>query len=257
MDETDSEVKIEKPSPEEWYDDRTTTRKVSQEAKERWANIMKQVGILPKYREAKLKGNCQVYAAHEGKSRALDVLTRFSDRPEDNTERWGVRKNGILYHSVVLVGDFGTGKTWLGTAAFKRILYQLQHQEGRSASGMWRRFHTFVGEVQSTYSTAAEETSQQVISRFQNTDLLMLDEVGDLKKMDESQDRREMFYRVIDVRNASYLPTIITTNLSPDELMKQFGERTFERIKEMSVFVQMQGRNFRDDPLNEEERYYE
>lgn len=215
---------------------------------ESWRQKMDEVGILPKYQDAHLASNCSIYRNLDGKQDAYAVLKRFSDRPGEDDESFGVRKGGKLHHSVVLTGPFGTGKTWLATAAFKRILYMLMTTAGRGASAIWRRFHSFVGEVQATYSPAAQETGEQVVSRFQNTDLLMLDEVGDLKKQDESRDRREMFYRVIDIRNASFLPTLITTNLSPDELSEQFGQRTFERIKEMSVFVKMEGQNLRDDP---------
>lgn len=211
-----------------------------------WQDKMGDVGILPKFQDAHLSSNCAWMQEHETKRLALNVALRFSSR---SNGEYFIERDGVRYHSLLFTGGFGTGKTWLATATFKRILYSLLQQEARRATGLWRRFYTFIGECQSTYSPSADSTLIEVLSSYQNADILLLDDLGDLKKDVETNDRRELLGRVIDHRNDSFLPTIMNTNLSVPQLKEQFGERTFERVKEMAVFVKLEGANLRDNAI--------
>lgn len=126
----------------------------------------------------------------------------------------------------------------------------LWHADGNAA--MWRKFYDFVREVQSTYSEAAEETVRRVLTRYQSTPLLLLDDVGDLTIDQQTDDRRRLLYEVLDKRNDNMLPTILTSNLSPAQFREQFGERTLERVLEMAALFNMNGRNYRKYPLDQD-----
>ena len=193
---------------------------------------MNRAGISPRHTQAHM-ASCSSLANMKGKKIALNYAERFAKSAR-------VLQRGRDRFTLLFCGGLGTGKTWLATAVFKDILW-------RGKSGMWRKFYKFVREVQSCYNAGAKSTADEVITRYQTTPLLLLDDVGDMEIQTETEDRRRLLYEVLDSRSDYLLPTIITTNLSPDELEKQFGERTFQRILEMSALVEMSGDNFRLD----------
>lgn len=210
-----------------------TSSEERQEAQRRaWVEVMNRAGIPPRYHRAHLLHNCAGWSEDAGRSMAYSVSIQFADKGT-------VTDRGRERFALFLTGDYGTGKTWLATAAFKNIL-------ARDKTGMWRKFYAFVREVQACYGRAATEGADAVISRYQRTALLLLDDVGDLGKGQETEDRTRILYEVLDYRNDHLLPTIITTNLMPDEMEVQFGARTFQRVLEMSAFVEMAGENLRE-----------
>lgn len=199
-----------------------------------WRRTLERAGVPPRFQKAKMS-NCESYAEQEGKTRAFERAQTFCE--EGNLFQRDARRFCLL-----LTGSYGTGKTWLGTAVFKRLLWS--HPDVKQ--GLWRKFYAFVREVQGTYSAAADRSVDQVLGGYQNTDLLFLDDLGDLERPVQSDDRRRLVYEVLDARNDQLKPTIITTNLSADQLAEQFGERTFQRVMEMCALVEMEGANLRD-----------
>lgn len=134
-------------------------------------------------------------------------------------------------------GAFGTGKTTLATATLKEMMWV--HDE----PGRWLKFYAFCRFVQAGYSSGEAD---ERISQIQRCNLLLLDDVGDLARdRAETDDKRQILYEVLDYRNDYMLPTILTTNLDEAALVEQFGERTFQRVLEMSAMIVLSGDNLR------------
>lgn len=242
-----SESDPEEPDDQEDTQEEAQREVLQRRAIERWENTMEDVGIPPRFQEAHISGNCQWMKTDDEKKLAWSVATSFATPTEEGRHHYV--QNGVKRRSLLLSGGFGTGKTWLATAVFKAILWQKKEvMDNQRMTALWRRFPQFIGECQSTYSPSADETLQEVLNRYQQTDLLLLDDLGDLQKSVEYTDRRELLSRVINTRNDYFLPTLMTTNLGVEELKEQFGERTFDRMKEMAAFVKMEGKNLRDHP---------
>lgn len=175
---------------------------------------------------------CDRYAEEDGKAKALELARTFA------AER-GVEQRGRERFCLLLSGGFGGGKTWLASAIFRELV------AGTRQAGLWRKFYQLIREIQGTYSPAARQSVDQVLGRFQKVPVLLLDDVGDLTKSEQSEDRRRLLYEILDVRNDHLLPTIITTNLGSEQLASQFGARTFERILEMAALAGFEGKNLR------------
>lgn len=216
---------------------------------EQWKRIMDAAGIPPLYQPAKLETNCQAYAGTPRKAAALRIVTQYV--ASSGRLRYDDRDRCGLY----LCGTFGVGKTWLATAAFKSLLYGLAtNNPGEDTIRMnhrtiWSKAYRLFREVQSCYNPAATSTVDGVLGRYQRAALLLLDDVGDLTTDEDTADRRRLLYEVLDYRNDHALPTILTTNLMPDELAAQYTDRTGERVKEMCAIVAMGGDNMRETAM--------
>lgn len=240
-----------------------TAREVPSTKVDRTPNLrhkgyLEAAGLPSRYMEADLD-SCAIYRSEERKQKALVAAVSFAKR------RKAIQRDRTR-SCILLAGDFGVGKTWLASAIFREISVSLieewRDKQRRDTSmqalnikkpmPMWRKFYTFVREVQATYSPRAEETSHAVLTRYQTTPLLLLDDVGDLEKgAKETDDRRRLLYEVLDARCDNVLPTILTTNLKDGHLKEQFGERTFQRLLEMCAMYEMNGKNLRIEDIDD------
>lgn len=220
----------EAPSaPDSYAADLAVQRRRAQERA--WQQIMASSGIPPRFQEAHLSTNCEQYAHDTGKEKALAAAQRLA-------KEGLIRQRGRERFCLLLSGPYGTGKTWLATAAFKELLY-------RQKSGLWQKYYAFIRSVQASYGASSDTTTEAVLGRYRRTPVLLLDDVGDLTVEQETRDRRNLLYEMLDYRNDHLLPTLITTNLGAEELRDQFGERTMQRILEMCALIGMDGQNLR------------
>lgn len=196
----------------------------------------------PRHREAYWE-SCEAYRREDEKQTPYEAALCFAGK--DDTEPGCIEERGVERFALMLMGDYGTGKTYLATTIFKHLLWNRTKK-----SALWSKFYDFIREVQSTYSAAAETTVRKVLGKYQNASILLLDDVGDLTIEEQTQDRRRLLYEVLDTRNDKMLPTILTSNLSPSRFKKQFGERTLERVIEMAAMYRMEGRNYRKNPID-------
>jgi DNA replication protein DnaC len=122
--------------------------------------------------------------------------------------------------SVWLSGPTGVGKTHQAVAALSAVAY------GRARAGLPCRWesttHPSLNASQREFRTAAG-----VLERYQATDLLLLDDFGTERNADLD---RDVAQRLIDHRWAQSLPTIFTTNLTPDLLAQSVGDRVMSRL---------------------------
>jgi DNA replication protein DnaC len=223
----------------------TERRRIRERCEDRYRSRID--NIPHRYREYTLR-DCESYAESSGKKAAYELARRFVGSGGSIVERDRERK------ALLIGGGFGVGKTVLATASYKALVWRLDHPDDPdpSITGLWSKWHQVVSEIQSTYSAAAQEDRDTVLARYQNTDVLLLDDVGDLDREMESDDRRRILHEIIDARNDWMRPTLITTNLAGHgEIEHQFGTRTWERIREMCGFVLMKGANLRDEDLAE------
>ena len=179
-----------------------------------------------------MRTNCERYSEMEGKKEALEIAKEFAacgrifDRDQDRS-------------SIMLLGKFGVGKSWLGTAIFKDIIY-------RTRNGKWIVYLDMVKLIQDGYD---DGKSRRTIDFLKTCKVLMIDDFGNMSRDEETIDRQEIVYEILNYRNTHFLPVILTTNLKPSHAAEQFSERTYERIREMAAVVEMKGANLREVSL--------
>lgn len=143
--------------------------------------------------------------------------------------------HGGMYPWLLLIGDFGVGKTGLAIALIKQAI-----TEGRSA--VFRVTPELLSEIRATYGRGAGPSELDLVTALKGVDLLALDDLGAERMTDWVE---EKLFEILNHRYNERRRTVITTNLGPDELTDHVGERIFWRIKGMGWRYEIVGRNLR------------
>lgn len=170
-----------------------------------------------------------------GKDTARITCEYFAEselyNPETNETKYGL----------VLAGPVGTSKSGLASAA-------LTARAGRGQSVLWIDFRHFLRKVRATYERDHETTYDEIITAATNVGCLLFDDFGDAERDDRpvTDNVREICYDVIGERYNQHRATIITTNLTPEQMREQFGDRLVSRIMRICYWQQMGGENIRN-----------
>lgn len=139
---------------------------------------------------------------------------------------------------LVIVGPVGVGKTHLAVSALKALLRRWRGAYV-SAIDHGRR-------VRETWSRQGEHTERSLLEYYAGVWILVLDELGATRPIDEP-----IVQDLICARyDSGRMPqTILITNLAPKSLPAALGERAADRIKEGSTVVTLAGSS-RRKPLS-------
>ncbi len=141
-------------------------------------------------------------------------VRRFVDALDDNL-RDG---KGIWFE-----GDVGTGKTTLAMLISAEALRQ-----GHSVAIY--SLPRLLGLLRETFDDESEASLSTLLDRLAAVELLHVDDVG---AEQSSPWVLEQLYTIVNTRYEDGRSIVLTTNLTPDELQTQIGQRTVSRITEM------------------------
>lgn len=129
------------------------------------------------------------------------------------------RRKGLL-----LYGKCGRGKTFMARHVLPLILYR------------------FTGLVPQYFDmTYAVRHTDEVLSNA----IIILDDVGTEDKYVEYGTTRHTFAEIVDAAEKDGKLLIITSNLTRDELLQRYGERTFDRLVKLVRRVLFTGKSLR------------
>ena len=125
---------------------------------------------------------------------------------------------------LILRGNPGTGKNHLATAIARTVLAQGRTVLNATAFEIIRR-------IRETWGQRATESEADVIRKFGEIDLLIVDEVGRHYQSKDGSESVEIF-NVIDQRYRLVRPTIVISNLDKEGLRRAMGEAAYDRLRE-------------------------
>jgi len=122
--------------------------------------------------------------------------------------------------NLLTYGDCGTGKTHMAVAITKELLLKARKVVFTSMADL-----TF--EIKKAFKTNAESTEEELMKRYLKCEYLVLDDFG-IEKTTEWVQQTANY--LICKRDSNNMPTIVTSNLSPDEIGNAYGDRVASRL---------------------------
>ena len=140
--------------------------------------------------------------------------------------------DGIKKRSILVWGtQSGIGKTGCLVPTF-------EHWREKGVDCLFISFPDLVEQVRAGFK---DDKWYERLERARTAEVLFLDDLG-YPDRDASDYVREVAMSIIRYRHGEDLPTLMTSNLTLDDLAGQLGDTLYRRVTEMAAVVQMGGR---------------
>ncbi|MFH0771312.1 MAG: ATP-binding protein [Candidatus Omnitrophota bacterium] len=168
--------------------------------------------------------------------RLAGVSIKYQDYSFDNfkgNEKLVRDLRDIKVESIILSGKTGCGKTHLAISML------------REANLRWAAYFITIPElllkIRGSFDSQSNETEEEIIAKFSDYELLVLDDLGAEKTTEYSI---TTLYLILDRRNRENRRTIITTNLSLQDIEETLGARIASRLADMK-FIKINMQDYR------------
>lgn len=138
--------------------------------------------------------------------------------------------------NLILCGSPGTGKTQAAV-----LLVRAAIEAGHTAA--FANIGRVGMAIRAGYDQEGGVTEADEVERLESVDLLVLDDIG-VGEAGDAKIERRLLYFIADSRHNARKPTIITSNLTAQEVRDFVGDRVMNRLMPVDILV-FEGKNFR------------
>ena len=135
----------------------------------------------------------------------------------------------------------GSGKTSWACKVMSHYFRKIAFDTGLENEGLYIFLPTFLEDLRDNYDSK-DPDFEQVLSMVKGCKLLIVDDIG-AERVTEWV--RERMVSIINTRSSNGLCTIYTSNLSPEELKAELGDRIASRVMGSSKVVEISGGDWR------------
>lgn len=169
--------------------------------------------------------NEEGFFTHAVPKKFCNITLDFCDQQPDSfkcyAKSWGENPE-----SVILIGDVGRGKTQFAFAMIREMFRRCPRK-------IWPRYLTspeldsmLLEDIKSPYG------DKERIKYLGSEDLLFIDDFG---RETRSERIRRQYFEIINIRYTEQVPTIISTNLTLEEIATQIDKAIASRIQEWQI----------------------
>jgi len=164
-------------------------------------------------------------------------------RVKDAAQAYAQSATPELAEGLILRGATGCGKTHLAVAILKEVMRA-------GLTGYFTSFINLLDKIRHSYHPDFPVTEEEVLRPLEESDFLVLDDVGAEAPKDFVRDR---LFLIVNRRYEAAKPLLITTNCDAAELEARVGKRTASRLEEMcgTPFPRFPAMDFRDPGTKE------
>ncbi|MFZ6769884.1 ATP-binding protein [Undibacterium sp. Di26W] len=197
------------------------------ERQRRLETRLNQAGIPLRFRE---KDFASFVADTDDKEKALSAAMEFAHHFAHH------RSTGT---TMVFSGMPGTGKSHLATAIARHVMgkHTVMYTSAIDAVRM----------IRDTWRRDAPQSETQILQVLADIDLLILDEVG---MQYGSESEQISLFDIIDKRYRNVMPSILITNQNRHGLRQFLGDRSFDRLRENSIWQSFDWASQRGQVMN-------
>lgn len=170
------------------------------------------------------------------------VLTKEEKDNLSKIFNWliGYRINVSLNKGLLFTGDYGTGKSVLMKAIVKFI--DEYYSDRIVENGIPAPYYVLSHDI----ATAYLEQNLSVLNRMKTTSVLAIDDLGyETKKVMSFGSEQHPFEEILMYRYDRKRTTLITTNLSLNQISEMYGQHIKDRIKQMVYIIEFKGQSKR------------
>lgn len=142
-------------------------------------------------------------------------------------------------HNLLLVGNYGTGKSHLAVAITKELI-------NAGYSCLFLSVPKLLTKIKQSFDGNTKFKEADILELIESVDLFVLDDLGTEytnQHRDNDNWTHTKLFEVLD--NRSGKPTIFTTNLSSKELEMKVNTRNLSRILDGTEVIEMNGTDYR------------
>lgn len=143
---------------------------------------------------------------------------------------------GETYRNLYFYGTVGTGKSFLSICIARELLEQGIPVLYFSAAALFDMLSAY------SFDYTARETLRSFTSDLYHVDLLIIDDLGTELT---NQFVASQLFACLNERALGHKPTIISTNLSLEEMQRRYSDRVFSRITSGYELCKLTGRDIR------------
>ncbi len=156
---------------------------------------------------------------------------------KNKLESWCEKFPNISKNKIVLLGETGVGKTFLTKCMAKRL------SEKNVSVCFLSAFE--INNLMLKYHTTFDNSKLSILKPILEIDALFIDDLGTEPILNNVS--INYLFLILSERERFDKPTIITTNLSAENLKERYGERIFSRLsdKKSGIMLKVSGEDIR------------
>lgn len=163
-------------------------------------------------------------------SKVLEKMTAIVAMAKNYVKNFGKKKENLL-----LIGPTGTGKTHISTAIARELIHQ-------GYDVIYDSTQNILADFEDDKFRSGWGATESRSDKYLECTLLIIDDLG---TEFSSQFTLSAIYNLLNARQNKGLATIISTNLTPEELARKYEDRIYSRIIGSAKILPFEGKDRR------------